>query len=145
VTLEEARAYVEWLSQKTEERWRLPKTNELRPLARAAPAGNTLNHWAGYDPNPEDAERLREMAQRLPGDAPLLKPAGSFPPHRTHAGTDEATLIFDLGGSAAEWATDGERGGQVVGRSADRSTSTPGGAGEPAPDYVGVRVVRERP
>ena len=42
----------------------------------AGKGGNTLDHWAGYSPNPEDAARLLEATGDL-GSGALLKPVGS--------------------------------------------------------------------
>ena len=98
---------------------------------------NTLDYWAGYSLNPDDVARAAEKTDELSGNAPLLKPVGSF----AGQGKDNEELIFDLGGNVAEWvvATDGK--GKAIGGSADQPTD-PRASHEPAPRYVGLRVVR---
>lgn len=154
---ERARAYVEWLSETTGETYRLPTRGELEALAADAPAGNTLEHWAGYAPNPDDADALRRAAERMGGPAPLIRPVGSFhgaaafrsvaawPPGGAPE-DDGVGWIFDLRGNAAEWAvagTDEEGSGRLVafGASAERPVEASGEAGTA---YTGMRVVRVR-
>src|SRR5262249_19618708 len=73
VPFERARAYCEWLSQETGQTYRLPSEKEAETLYDA-PDGddNTLDAWAGYAVNPEDALRLRDKLTELGGKAPLL-------------------------------------------------------------------------
>jgi len=98
---------------------------------------NTLDYWAGYAPNPEDAARLREAAKRLNGTAPLLKEVGSF-----HGqGKDDEEPIYDLGGNVAEWVLTRDGKGKVIGGSADCPADAKSNC-TPAPEYVGFRVVR---
>jgi dipeptidyl aminopeptidase/acylaminoacyl peptidase/formylglycine-generating enzyme required for sulfatase activity len=137
VSLEQAKAYAEWLSKLTGQPWRVPNENELTGKYDQTEGENTLDYWAGYAPNPDDTQRLREKLKELPGPAPLLKPAGSF----AGQGQENEELLFDLGGNVAEWVLTSDGKGKPVGGSADcpadtRSTCTPG------VDYVGFRVVR---
>jgi formylglycine-generating enzyme required for sulfatase activity len=98
---------------------------------------NTLDYWAGYAANPEDAAKLGEAAKKLTGTAPLLKPVGSF-----HGqGRDDEEPIFDLGGNVAEWVLTRDGRGKVIGGSADCPADGKAHC-TPAPDYVGFRVVR---
>ncbi len=98
-----AEAYVARLAKITDRPFRLPTVQEAQKLAKSAgTGGNTLNHWAGYPPNPEDAERLRQATSALTGAAPLLRPVGSF----GGLGTDP---VYDLDGNVAEWAVDEKR------------------------------------
>jgi dipeptidyl aminopeptidase/acylaminoacyl peptidase len=137
LSLEEAQAYVKWLKDWTNENWRLPYEDEVKSLYEKREGENTLDYWAGYSPNPEDAAKLREAAKKLNGTAPLLKEVGSF-----HGqGKDDEEPIYDLGGNVAEWVLTRDGKGKVIGGSADcpadaKSTCTP------APEYVGFRVVR---
>jgi dipeptidyl aminopeptidase/acylaminoacyl peptidase len=137
ITLENAKAYADWLSKLTGQTWRVPYEDEVKSLYENRSAENTLDYWAGYAPNPEDAAKLREAAKKLNGTAPLLKEVGSF-----HGqGKDDEEPIYDLGGNVAEWVLTRDGHGKVLGGSADcpadiRSTC------KPAPDYVGFRVVR---
>ncbi|HUP24491.1 MAG TPA: prolyl oligopeptidase family serine peptidase [Thermoanaerobaculia bacterium] len=138
ISFEQAQRYVAWLSQHTGRRYRLPTKDEAERLARTAGSkGNTLERWAGYEPNPEDAARIRAALDglRLGGAAaPLVLPVGSLP------GVGDPA-VFDLDGNIAEWATDGASG-VAVGPSADRA-SDPRHSEPVQPDhaYVGLRVV----
>ena len=131
ITYAQAQAYVAWLRQRTGQPFRLPHAEELDRWAARAGAGNTLDAWLGYDPNPEDLARLRPLLERLPGPAPLLRPVGETL-------TDVADGVFDLRGNAAEWV----EGGHAWGRSAERAGASPS---PPAPAYTGFRVARDRP
>jgi dipeptidyl aminopeptidase/acylaminoacyl peptidase len=137
ITLEQANAYISWLCKATRQKWRLPYEDEVKELYEHREGENTLDYWAGYAPNPEDAARLREAAKKLNGTAPLSKEVGSFHGH----GQDDEEPIYDLGGNVAEWVLTRDGKGKVMGGSADcpadaKSNCTPG------PEYVGFRVVR---
>jgi len=137
ITFDQAKAYAQWLSKLTGQTWRVPIENEIASLAEKKDGENTLDYWAGYAPNPDDTKRLHEEVKELAGNAPLLKPAGSF----QGQGGENEEVIFDLGGNAAEWVVAPDGKGKVIGGSADcpadpRSTCTP------APEYIGFRVVR---
>jgi formylglycine-generating enzyme required for sulfatase activity len=140
VTAEDAKTFAACLSKRTGEKWRVPYEDEVKSLYEKRDGENTLDYWAGYAPNPEDAAKLREAAKKLNGTAPLLKEVGSF-----HGqGKDDEEPIYDLGGNAAEWVLTRDGKGKVIGGSADcpadtRSTCTP------APEYIGFRVVRGEP
>ncbi|MFP3939071.1 MAG: prolyl oligopeptidase family serine peptidase [Thermoanaerobaculia bacterium] len=160
VPFERAREYAAWLAERTGRPFRLPTDKEAERLAAAArkearkataggPRGNTLDRWAGYAPNPDDEAEIRRALESVAegrdegaaGAAPLLLPVGSLP----GAGDDP---VFDLDGNAAEWAVRSDGTGKPVGPSADRSTdprSPRSGRGEPAPEYVGFRVVVGEP
>jgi len=137
ITLDQAQAYAAWLSKETGQAWRIAYEDEVKELYEHREGENTLDYWAGYAPNPEDAARLREAAKKLSGTAPLLKEVGSF-----HGqGKDDEEPIYDLGGNVAEWVLTRDGKGKVIGGSAD----CPGDAKSncaPAPEYVGFRVVR---
>jgi dipeptidyl aminopeptidase/acylaminoacyl peptidase/formylglycine-generating enzyme required for sulfatase activity len=137
VTLEQAKAYADWLNKLTGQVWSLPNENEMVGKYDKKEGENTLDYWVGYAPNPDDTLRLREKLKELPGSAPLLKPVGSFVGH----GQANEELLFDLGGNAAEWVLTADGKGKAMGGSADcpadtRSTCTP------SPEYIGFRVVR---
>ncbi len=137
VTFERAQAYAAWLARLTGRPYRLGKEAELKSIYEGARGDeNTLDYWAGYAVNPDDAQRVRRQATGLPGEAPLLKEAGSFPGR----GADEP--VFDLGGNVAEWAVGADGRGVLLGGSADRSSDAKGEAGEAASAYRGLRVVR---
>jgi formylglycine-generating enzyme required for sulfatase activity len=137
IILEEAQAYIACLSKATGQKWRIPYEDEVKSLYEHRDGENTLDYWAGYAPNPEDAARLREAAKKLNGTAPLLKEVGSF-----HGqGKDDEEPIYDLGGSVAEWVLTRDGKGKVVGGSADCPADAKSNC-TPAPEYVGFRVVR---
>ncbi len=137
ITFEQAQAYTDWLSKLTRQTWRVPNEDEVAAFAAKKDGENTLDYWAGYSPNPDDTNRLRDKIKELSGTAPLLKPVGSFPGQ----GNENEELLFDFGGNVAEWVLLPDGKGKLIGGSADcqadrRSTCTPG------PEYWGFRVVR---
>lgn len=140
ITLDQAKAYADWLSKVTGQTWRVPNETEMTFFFGNKEGENTLDYWAGYSPNPDDTIRLREKLKELPGPAPLLKPAGSF----AGRGGESESPLFDLGGNTAEWVLTTDGKGKAEGGSADcpsdaRSNCTP------APEYIGFRVVRGAP
>ena len=138
ITFRQANDYAAWLSKLSGDRFRLPNREEAERLYSTGGTGeNTLDRWAGYSPNPDDAARLLELAAELPGYAPLLKIVGS------HSGVGPEGLVFDLGGNAAEWSDlNGE--GTIVGGSADMPSDARILSRKPRPEYVGFRLIRER-
>jgi dipeptidyl aminopeptidase/acylaminoacyl peptidase len=137
ITLEQAKSYAEWLSKLTNETWRLPYEDEVKDLYENREGENTLDYWAGYAPNPDDAARLREKAKELGGTAPFLKEVGSF----RGQGKEDEEPIYDLGGNVAEWVLTRDGKGKVIGGSADCPADTKSNC-TPAPEYIGFRVVR---
>lgn len=134
ISFEKAKAYCEWLSKKTGQKFRLGTEEELGSLLAAARTENTLDAWAGYTVNPDDAGRLASLLDGLAPGA-LLKPVGSNP----GKGDDP---VYDLGGNVAEWVVTKDGHGKVLGGSADRPVD-PKAQGQPRPEYIGFRVVRE--
>lgn len=136
ITFEQAQGYVAWLAQRTGRAYRLGRADELRALYEPRPTGeNTLDRWAGYALNPDDAAALAPLVAQLGPGAPLLEGVGSFQP------VGDA-LVFDLGGNVAEWAVGSDGAGILLGGSADRPADPRGDyrAGEA---YRGLRVVVE--
>jgi hypothetical protein len=121
----------------TGRKYRLPNEEEAETLyeGREGSGENTLDYWAGYAANPEDAARLREKVRQLGGTTPLLREVGTF------KGAGEEDMVFDLGGNAAEWVvTSGGKGRAAGGCAvlpADSKVSTP----KPPPEYVGFRII----
>ncbi len=141
LSLENAHAYVAWLNRVTADGgWRIPFEDEVKDLYGSRAGENTLDYWADYAPNPEDAARLREKANELTGPAPLLKEVGSF----RAQGKDDEEPIYDLGGNVAEWVLTRDGKGKVIGGSAG-CPADPKSNCAPAPEYIGFRVVRGAP
>jgi len=137
---EQAQAYCVWLSKLTGQTYRLPNADEAKILYdETSAAENTLDYWAGYTVNPEDAARLREEIKGLGGSAPLLKEVGSF------KGAGKEDLVFDLGGNVAEWVVAKDGKGKIMGGSADMPADVKSARRQHAPEYVGFRVVKEQP
>jgi hypothetical protein len=136
ISFDRATAYCEWLSAQTGEAYRLPHESEVATIFEAARGdGNTLDHWAGYRPNRDDADRLAAAIAGLEGDAPLLMEVGSFP------GAGDEDPVFDLGGNVAEWVVGSDGEGKLLGGSADRPSDAKAAAAETAEAYRGFRVV----
>lgn len=98
---------------------------------------NTLNYWAGYAANPEDAARLRGEVAKLGGGGVLLREVGSF------GGRGDETPVFDLGGNVSEWTTDKQGNGTLRGGSADAPSDSKTKEPRVSPDCRGFRVVKE--
>jgi dipeptidyl aminopeptidase/acylaminoacyl peptidase len=139
IRFEKARAYCAWLSQTTGEKYRLPNEGEAEQLYdKSEPGENTLNYWAGYSVNPEDAANLRAKVKELKGTAPLLCEVGSF------KGSGDDGDVFDLGGNVAEWVEKKDGTGELRGGSADAPADAKNRANFAGPDYRGLRVVKDR-
>jgi dipeptidyl aminopeptidase/acylaminoacyl peptidase len=137
ITFDQARAYSAWLAKLTGQAFRIPEESEVSSMYEKRDGENTLDYWAGYAPNSDDAARLKKKTADLKGTAPLLKPGGSF----AGQGKDDEDLIFDLGGNVAEWVLTRDGKGKVIGGSAD-CPADPKANCTAAPEYVGFRVVR---
>jgi len=141
IMLEQARAYCKWLSDLTAETYRLPNESETTDFYTVRGGENTLDYWAGYTLNPEDAQRLDAKIKGLPGDAPLLREVGSF----AAEGDEGEELVFDLGGNVAEWVIAGDGSGKTLGGSADRPADGKAQYRAADPAYTGFRVVHIAP
>ncbi|MCU0226961.1 MAG: prolyl oligopeptidase family serine peptidase [Bryobacterales bacterium] len=134
IRFEDAKRYVEWLSTRTGQKFRLPTEKEMASHLRGSKAGNTLDRWAGYDVNPDDAVRLAPTINGMDPDH-LLLPVGSF------AGKGDDP-VFDLDGNAAEWVSAEDGSGKLLGGSADTPADAKLGW-SPRMHFAGFRVVRE--
>ncbi len=141
ITLEQAQAYCKWLSELTAETYRVPKESETVDFYKVRSGENTLDYWAGYALNPEDAQKLEAKIKELPGDAPLLREVGSF----AAEGDEGEELVFDLGGNVAEWVIAGDSSGKTLGGSADRPADGKAQYRAADPAYTGFRVVHIAP
>ena len=136
ITFDQARKYCDWLSQLTGAKWRLPNAGEAQKLHEADETEeNTLDHWAGYAPNPEDAAKLQASVATA-GAGALLEPVGKF------AGAGKEP-VFDLGGNVAEWTTDKDGKPVLSGGSANQPKEARARQPQAGPDYTGFRVVKE--
>jgi dienelactone hydrolase len=138
VSFEKAKEYAAWLSTLTGQTWRLPDEDEVSSLYQRPGSENTLDYWAGFSLNPDDASRLRAKVDELGTGAPLLKEAGSF----AGAGKEEEPLVFDLGGNVAEWVLGKDGGAKKIGGSADRPSDGRAQSGSAGMEYTGFRMVR---
>jgi formylglycine-generating enzyme required for sulfatase activity len=112
----------------------------MAPVYKTSAASeNTLDYWAGYKPNPDDAARLAAKTKDLASPAPLLKEVGSF------RGAGEEELVFDLGGNVAEWCVAKDGKGKTLGGSADQPADPKATDAQPAAAYIGFRVVKGAP
>lgn len=134
ISFEQARQYCAWLSGKTGQKVRLGTEEEMASMLAANKGENTLDQWAGYAVNMDDAKRLASQIDGL-GAGALLRPVGSFAGH----GEDP---VYDLGGNVAEWVTAKDGTGKALGGSADRPADAKS-TGTPRVEYVGLRVVRD--
>jgi dipeptidyl aminopeptidase/acylaminoacyl peptidase len=136
ITFGQAQAYCAWLSKVTGKTYRLPQEEEAEGLYGTVDGSeNTLDAWAGYAVNPDDAGRLRAKLSELGGGAPLLKEVGST------KGTGDDP-VFDLGGNVAEWVVLKDGKGRPYGGSADSPADARLAARKPGPGYIGFRVVK---
>jgi formylglycine-generating enzyme required for sulfatase activity len=138
ITFEKARAYCAWLSKTTGEKYRLPNEDKADDLYDKSEEENTLDYWAGYSVNPEDAAALKAKIKGLKGTAPLLCEVGSF------KGSGDDGDVFDLGGNVAEWVEKKDGTGELRGGSGDSPADAKNHANPAAPEYRGLRVVKEK-
>jgi dipeptidyl aminopeptidase/acylaminoacyl peptidase len=138
ITFKQAQDYCAWLSKETGKTYRLPTQEEAEKLEEAAAKPeNTLDYWAGYTVNPDDAARLQAKLRDLTGPGALLKEVGSFP------GAGKEEKVFDLGGNVAEWCVSKDGNGKVYGASADTPSDAKMATRKPAPEYIGFRIIKE--
>lgn len=139
ISYEKAKAYCEWLSSKTGAKYRLGAEEETKDIYEKAKEGeNTLDYWAGYSVNPDDAAALATLIANMGDGASLLRQAGSF----RAVETDSEDFVFDLGGNVAEWITGADGKAKLAGAAAN-SPADPKTAQNPGAAYTGFRVVKE--
>jgi dipeptidyl aminopeptidase/acylaminoacyl peptidase len=137
ITFDQAKAYCKWLADLTAETYRLPNESEVSTLYKGGANENTLDYWAGYSLNPEDAAKLEAEIKELPGDAPLLREEGSF----SGQGEKDEELVFDLGGNVAEWVVGANGAPKTLGASANRPRDAKSQYQTADSAYTGFRVV----
>ena len=131
---EEALKYVQWLSNITGKKYRLPNSKEAENLQKAAHKAaakeNTLNYWAGYAITIDEVEALNQKVKELKSH--LFKKVGKFKP--TKVGEAE---IYDLGGNVAEYFETGIYGYSAYDFYDANNTEMI------VSKYVGIRVIKE--
>jgi dipeptidyl aminopeptidase/acylaminoacyl peptidase len=137
ITFDQAKAYCKWLADLTGQTYRLPNESEVSALHKDRTNENTLDYWAGYNLNPEDAAKLETEIKELPGDAPLLREVGTFPGQ----GEKDEELVFDLGGNVSEWVVAANGSAKTLGASADRPSDAKSQYQQADPAYTGFRLV----
>ncbi len=136
VSFDRAILYVQWLSELTGKKFRLPNSAEAKTLQKIAHknAGeeNTLNYWAGYKITKDEVTELRQTLGAL--ETTLIKPVGS---HRAIKHQD--IFLYDIGGNVAEYDATGKSYGysayDFVDPHEHKSISS---------EYVGLRVFLEK-
>ncbi len=136
VSVENAKTYVQWLSEKTGETYRLPNAKEAKALHEKARENsekeNTLNYWAGYEITIDEVSLLQKKIAAA--NSSLIKEVGSFPPCKI-----EAAEIFDVGGNAAEYTDNGDTYGYSAYDFADPNANHV----NPKIAHTGFRVIKE--
>lgn len=134
ISFQQAKEYVSWLKKLTGKDFRLPTISEAEKLAAmGGKKGNTLDYWAGYFLNPDDAKLLLEKIKELEGPTPLLLSVDIF----MACGKE---MIYGLDGNVAEWAEDEKGRGQSIGPSAITPKDAYGNYSTPL-EYTGLRLV----
>ncbi len=134
---DQAVSYCTWLSNLSGDTYRMPNSKEgsswHKKATKAAAKENTLNYWAGYDINPQDAQSLQNKMKSV--HSTLTKPGGQFKPM-----TIGAAKIFDLAGNVAEYCEDGSTYGYSALDFVDPANTSASASKE----LVGFRVIKER-
>jgi dipeptidyl aminopeptidase/acylaminoacyl peptidase len=139
ITFEQAKAYCQWLSQLTGQKYDLPTEKEMKRLISKNKSNlkneNTLDYWAGYSPTPDEVEELQPTIAELELSNLLLMEVCSRKP------MSEELMIFDIGGNVAEWCVTESSEGKIMGGSAVSPTDPKMEYQVPRMEYVGFRVV----
>ena len=147
ITFEQAKAYCMWLSKANGSTYRLPTVEEGDDLyGKTDATENTLDHWAGYAVNPDDAKKLLKKIESLGTQSLLFEQTGVKAPLVREVGKMKAVGeagVFDLGGNVAEWVTTENGKGKLMGGSADQPADAKTLNWDAGLEYRGFRVVRE--
>ena len=139
ISYQHATAYIQWLSEKTGEKYRLPNETEVKEINKSiqseAANENTLNYWAGYEITLDEVVLFQKKLSDL--KTLLLKECGSFKPAKI-----ADAEIYDLGGNVAEYYSKKE-GSDTYGYCAYDYVDSSVKEQKSKPDYIGFRVVRE--
>jgi len=134
VSLKEAKAYTNWLSELTGNTYRLPSEKEAKAFHKSAqkvaPKENVLNYWAGYNLVPSDYEKLKN---KLLATKPyLLTEVGKYKSSKIGD-----AVVYDIGGNVAEYAENGTYGYSAYDYFDKNDTDSS------KSNYVGIRVIKE--
>ncbi len=139
ISLEEAKAYAEWLSKITGDIYRLPAKEEAKRLhtqaRKIAASENTLNYWAGYDITIYDVPEFKKIISSL--NRTLLKEVGSFDAVKVGQ-----AWIYDLGGNVAE-LYNGSGKLPVYGYSAASFVDEFSKTSTAPKRYIGFRIIKQ--
>ncbi|MEX1383799.1 formylglycine-generating enzyme family protein, partial [Lutibacter sp.] len=131
---DEALKYIQWLSNITGDKYRLPNSKEAKNLQKAAHKAaakeNTLNYWAGFGITIDEVEELNKKVTELKSH--LLKKVGK----NKHVKVGEAE-VYDLGGNVAEYFETGIYGYSAYDFYDANNTNMI------ESKYVGIRVIKE--
>ena len=132
ITLADAQKYCQWLSQKTCDKYRLPKSDEMEKwIESCGGEENTLDYWAGYALTPDESLELEEAIKKLEAAGGLILPAGTF--------GESCDKLYDINGNVSELCSDGS----VKGLSARNISDEKESFRNTGPLYTGFRVVKE--
>ncbi|MCP2519100.1 prolyl oligopeptidase family serine peptidase [Candidatus Aminicenantes bacterium AC-335-A11] len=136
IDFEIAIKYCKWLSEKTGEKYRLPKEKEMKEwLEKCTGNENTLCYWAGYNLSPDEADMLEEKFQELEKTQGLILPVGYF--------NASFGKIYDLNGNVSEWCVKENGEGIILGLSARHICDKKEPYRSPSLEYVGFRILKE--
>lgn len=139
ITFEQARAYCQWLSELTGQKYDLPTEKEMKTLIARNKSNlkneNTLDYWAGYSPTPDEVQELEPAIAELELSNLMLVEVGSRKP------ISDELMIFDISGNVAEWCVTEAGEGKIIGGSAITPTDPKTEYQTPRMEYVGFRVV----
>jgi dienelactone hydrolase len=137
ITFDDAKNYAVWLSKMSGEEYSLVDSETADDIyGDADPSQNTLDYWAGYPLNPEDAKRALDAV----AGKSLLMPVGSFPGEADP--NNKSAVLFDLNGNAAEWIIGEDGEGELRGGSADMPIDPMNADRQAGTAYRGFRVMK---
>ena len=139
LSAKEVNDYISWLAHLSGRKVRLLRESEFRKLSKLdGGRENTLALWAGYTPPPNEAKLLGKRIAKL-GVRRVLRRAGATPP-ALHRFGDRLSLLYDLGGNAAEWVM-GPKGKAVRRGICPLTPPGPEAGSEDAPAaWTGLRI-----
>jgi len=133
INLEKARAYCDWLSNKTGNKYRLPESKEMEKWLKDCNGNeNTLDYWSGYSISPDEISELEDYIKKLESAQGIILPCGFF--------SESVEKIYDLNGNVSEICSDGS----VTGLSARHISDKRQPYNPPGINYTGFRVVMEK-